>query len=140
MPFQHTTKKIKELDKAIQVNELSQIDKLENIQLSKDLKVESEITHQIDHKIEILDDNNIVAKTDTYNLAKDEDQKKTQNQYLTFNSSVLEVFLATSTNMQIDNLEYQPVYNTIADLDKANPYKSEGREPARLNQLDKQQK
>ena len=42
--------------------------------------------------------------------------------------------------MPVDNLGYQHTYNTIANLDKANLYKSEEVELARLDQLDKQQK
>ena len=75
MPFQHTTNKIKKLNKAIQVIKLLQIDKLEDIQLSEDLKVESEITFQTDNEAKDLDANNIAAKTYIYKLAKDEDQK-----------------------------------------------------------------
>ena len=44
MPFEHMANKIKELDKTIQVIELPQPDKLENIQFSKDLGVKLEIT------------------------------------------------------------------------------------------------
>ena len=137
MPLQHTTHKIKELDKAIQLIELPQMDKLEDIQLSEDLEDESEITRQIDHKIENLDANNIVAKTNTYKLAKDEDQKWVQNQYPTPDPSVLKAFLANLTSMPVHNPRYQHTYNAIANLDKADPYKSEGVKPARLDQLDK---
>ena len=63
MPLQHTINKIKKLDEAIQVIELPQINELEDIQLSKDLEDESEITRQTDHKIEDLDAKNIVAET-----------------------------------------------------------------------------
>ena len=53
------------MDEAIQVIELLQIDKLEDIQLSENLEVKSEIIHQTDHKIEDLDTNNIIAKINT---------------------------------------------------------------------------
>ncbi len=49
MPLQRTADEIKELDEAIQVIELLQADELEDIQLSEDLEVESEITRQTDH-------------------------------------------------------------------------------------------
>ena len=75
MPLQHTTNKIKELDEAIQIIELLQIDELEDIQLGEDLKVESEITRQTDHEVENLNTNNIVAKTNTYKLAENKDQE-----------------------------------------------------------------
>ena len=75
VPLPHGTNKIKELDKAIQVVTLPQIDKLEDIQLSGDLKVKSKIICKTDHKAKNLDANNIVAKTITFKLAKDEDQK-----------------------------------------------------------------
>lgn len=65
IPFQYTINKSKELDEAIQVIELLQIDKLEDIQLSENLEVKSEIIHQTDHKIEDLDTNNIIAKINT---------------------------------------------------------------------------
>ena len=42
--------------------------------------------------------------------------------------------------MPVDNLGCQHTYNTIIDCNKADPCKSEGVEPARLDQLDKQQK
>ena len=87
-----------------------------------------------------MDNNNIVAETDTYKLAEDEDQEWAQNQYPIPDFSILKAFLATLTRMPVDNPEYQPAYNAIAHLDKADPYKSEGVEPARLDQLDKQQK
>lgn len=41
--------------------------------------------------------------------------------------------------MPIDNLGYHLVYNTIANFDKIDLYKSEKVELAKLNQLDKQQ-
>ena len=109
------------MDKAIQVIELPQIEKLEDIQLSEDLEDESEITRQTDHKIVDLDANNFVAETDTYKLAEDEDQEWAQNQYLTSDLSVLEAFLANSTSMPVDNSGYQHPYNLIANLDKADP-------------------
>ena len=79
MPLQRTADEIKELDKAIQVIELPQADKLEDIQLSEDLEVKLEITRQTDHKAEDLDDDNIAAETDTDNLAEDEDQEWAKN-------------------------------------------------------------
>ncbi len=42
--------------------------------------------------------------------------------------------------MPVDNLGRQHAYDTIADRDKADPYESEAVEPARLDELDKQQK
>ncbi len=75
MPLQRPADEIKELDKAIQVIELPQADKLEDIQLSEDLEVKLEITRQTDHKAEDLDADNIAAETDTDNLAEDEDQE-----------------------------------------------------------------
>ncbi len=42
--------------------------------------------------------------------------------------------------MPIDNLGRQHAYNTIADRDKADLCKSKRVEPAKLDQLDKQQK
>ena len=41
--------------------------------------------------------------------------------------------------MPIYNLVPQHVYNTIANCNKADPCKSEGMEPAKIDQLDKQQ-
>ncbi len=41
--------------------------------------------------------------------------------------------------MPVDNLRRQYAYNTIADRDKAYPCESEGVDPTRLEQLDKQQ-
>ncbi len=73
LPLQYTADEIKELDEAIQVIELQQLDKLEDIQLSEDLEVESEITRQTDHKAEDLDAENITAETDTDKLAEDKD-------------------------------------------------------------------
>ena len=63
-----------------------------------------------------------------------------QNQYPTLDFSVLEALLANSASMPVDNLRRQHAYDTIADRDKADPCESEGVEPARLDQLDKQQK
>ncbi len=63
------------MDETIQVIELPQADKWENIQLSEDLEVESEITRQTAHVVEDLDADNITAKTDTNKLAEDEDQE-----------------------------------------------------------------
>ena len=140
VPLQRVADEIKELDEAIQVIELPQADELEDIQLSEDLEVESEITRQTDHEAEDLDADNIAAETDTDKLAEDEDQKWAQNQYPTPDPSDLEVFLANSTRMWVDNLRRQHAYDTIADRDKADLCKSEGMKPARLDQLDKQQK
>ncbi len=42
--------------------------------------------------------------------------------------------------MPVDNLGRQHAYDTIADRHKADTCESEGVEPARLDQLDKQQK
>ena len=42
--------------------------------------------------------------------------------------------------MPVDNLGRQHAYDTITDRDKADQCESEGVEPARLDQLDKQQK
>ena len=140
MPLQRTAEEIKELDEAIQVIELPQADELEDIQLSEDLEVESEITRQTDHEAEDLDVDNIAGETDTDKLAEEEDQEWAQNQYPTPDSSVLEAFLANSASMPVDNLGRQHAYDTIADRDMADQCESEGVEPARLNQLDKQQK
>ena len=140
IPLQGTADKIKELDEAIQVIELPQSDELEDIQLSEDLEVESEITRQTDHEAEDLDADNISAETDTDKLAEEEDQEWAQNPYPTTDSFVLEAFLANSARMLVDNLGSQHAYNTIADRNKADQCKSEGVEPARLDQLDKQQK
>ncbi len=128
------------MDKAIQVIELQKADKWDDIQLTEDLEVESEITHQTDHEAKDLDVNNIAAKTDTDKLVQDEDQEWAENQYPTPHSSVLENFLANSASMPVDNLGRQYAYDTISDCDKANLCESEGVEPARLDQLDKQQK
>lgn len=53
---------------------------------------------------------------------------------------MLEAFLANLTSIPINNPGFQSAYNAIANLDKANPYKSKGMESARLDQLDQQQK
>lgn len=140
MPLQRTADEIKELDEAIQIIELPQADELEDIQLSEDLEVESEITRQIDHEAEDLDADNAATETDTDKLAEDEDQEWAQNQYPTPDPSVLEAFLANSVSMPVDNLGHQHTYNNITNGDKADPCESEGVEPARLDQLDKQQK
>lgn len=71
--FQCIANKIKELNKAIQIIELSQIDKLEDIQLSKDLKFKSEIIYQTDHKAEDLDTDNVAGKINIDKLVKDKD-------------------------------------------------------------------
>ncbi len=140
IPLQRIAEEIKELDEAIQVIELPHSDELEDIQLSEDLEVESEITRQTDHEAEDLDVDNIAAETDTDKLAEEEDQEWAQNQYPTTDSSVLEAFLANWASMPVDNLGRQHAYDTIADRDMADQCKSEGVEPARLDQLDKQQK
>ena len=51
------------------------MDKLEDIQLSEDLEVESKITRQIDHEAKDLDADNIITETNTDKLAEDEDQE-----------------------------------------------------------------
>ncbi len=140
LPLQRKADEIKELDEAIQVIELPQADKLEDIQLSEDLEVESEITHQTDHQEEDLEADNIAVENDTDKLAEEEDQEWAQNQYPTPDSSVLEAFLANLASMLVDNLGRQHAYDTIANRDKADRCESEGVEPARLDQLDKQQK
>ena len=89
MPLQRTTDEIKELDGAIQFIELTQADELEDIQLSEDLEVKSEIIRQTDHKTEDLYVDNIAAETDSDKLAEDEDQEWAQNQYSTLDFSVL---------------------------------------------------
>lgn len=58
-----------------------------------------------------------------------------QNQYPTFNSSILEAFLANLAILPVDNLKHQFIYNTIANRNRADPYKFEGVELAKLNQL-----
>ena len=63
------------MDEAIQVIELTQAEELEDIQLSEDLEVESEIPHWTDHEGEDLDVNNFVAETDTDKPAENEDQE-----------------------------------------------------------------
>ncbi len=75
VPLQRTADEIKELDETIQVIELPQTDKLEDIQLSEDREVESEITRQTDHEEGDLNTDKIAAETDTDKLAKDEDQE-----------------------------------------------------------------
>ncbi len=67
--------KTKELDKAIQVIELPQVDKLGDILLTEDMEVESEITRQTNHEAQDLDADNIAASTNTDKLAEDEDQR-----------------------------------------------------------------
>lgn len=79
MSLQCTANEIKELNKAIQVIKLLQTNKSEDIQLSENLEVKSKITCQINHKLKDLDTDNIVAKTNTYKLANDGDQKQVQN-------------------------------------------------------------
>ncbi len=123
--LQRTADKIKELDEAIQVIELPQSDKLEDIQLGEDMEVASEITRQTDHEPEDRYADNIAAKTNTDKLAEDEDQKWAQNQYPTPKPSVLEAFLANSVSMPADNLRSQHPYDTIANRNKANPCESE---------------
>ncbi len=75
LPLQRTADEIKELDEAIQVIDPRQADQLEDIPLSEDLEVESEITRQTDHEEKDLDADNITAKTDTDELAEEEDQE-----------------------------------------------------------------
>lgn len=71
-PLQRMAKDIKQLDDAIELVELPQTDKLEDIQLNEDLK-ESEITRQTDQEAEDLDldADNIAANVDK--LAEDEE-------------------------------------------------------------------
>ena len=125
VPLQRTADEIKELDDAIQVIELPQADEQEDIQLSEHLEVESEITRQTNHEEEDLDADNIAAETDTEKLAEKKDQRWAQNQYPTLDSSVLEVFLANSASMPVDNLGRQHAYNAIAGRNKADRCKSE---------------
>ncbi len=89
MTLQRKADEIKELDEAIQVIELPQANELEDIQLSGDLEVESEISRQTDHEAEDLDTENIATENDTDKLAEDENQESTQNQYPTPDPSVL---------------------------------------------------
>lgn len=79
MLLQYITNKIKKLDKNIQIIKLLQTNKLEDIQLNKDLKVKSKIIYQTNHKIKDLDTNNVITKIDINKLAKDKDQKWAQN-------------------------------------------------------------
>ena len=113
---------------------------MEDIELSEDLEVESEITCQTYHEAEDLDANKIAAETNNDKLTEDEDQEWAQNQYPTYDPSILEVFLANSANMPVDNLGRQYAYNTIPDRDKADLWESEEVELTRLDRLDKQQK
>ncbi len=92
---------------------------MEDIQLSDNLEVESEITRQTNYDEEELDADNITAKTDTDKLAEEEDQEWVQNQYPTLDSSVLEAFLANSASMPVDDLGRKQAYDNIADCDKA---------------------
>ncbi len=140
LPLQRTADKIQELDEAIQVIELPQADKLGDIQLRKDLEVESEIPGQTNDEAEDGDADNIAHKTDTNILAEGEDQRRAQSQYPTSDPSVLEVFFANSDIMPVDNLRRHHTHNTIADRDKVDLCESEGVKPARLDQLEKQQK
>ncbi len=75
MSHQCTADEIKELDEAIQVIELPQVDELDDIQLSEDLEVGSQITRKTDHETEDLNALNIATKTDTEKLAEKEDQE-----------------------------------------------------------------
>ncbi len=140
MPLQQIIDEIKKLNESILVSELPQADKLEDIQLSEDMEVQSEITRRTNHEEEDLNVNNIAADTNINQLAEDEDQELANDQYPTSDPSVLEAFLANLASMPVDNLGDQHAYNTIADRDKADPCKSEGMGSARLDQLDKQQK
>ncbi len=140
LPLQRTAGEIKELDEHIQVIEPPQVDELEDIQLSEDQEVESEITRQTNHQDVDLDADNIAAKTDTDKPAEEEYQEWAQNQYSTPDSSVLEAFLTNSVSMPVDNLERQHAYDIITDRDKAYQGESEGVESTRLDQLDKKQK
>lgn len=146
MPLQRTADEIKELDEAIQVVELPQAEELEDIQLSEDLEVESVITRQADHEAEDLDTDIVAAETEHIEDKLAEDQEWAQNQYPTPDLSVLEAFLANSISMPVDDLgrqretgEYR-AYEATIGRDNADPCESEGVEPARLDELDKQQK
>lgn len=98
MPLQHIIKDIKQLDDAIEIIELPQTDKLEDIQLNKDLE-ESEIICQIDHKLEDLD---LDANNTADNIDKlAEDEKWAQNQYFSPDPSILEAFLANSISILV---------------------------------------
>ncbi len=125
VPLQRTADEIKELDNSIQVIELPEADEQEDIQLSEDLEVKSEISRQTNHEEEDLYADSIAAKTDTEKLAEEKDQQWAQNQYPTLDSSVLEVFLANSASMPVDNLGRQHAYNAIADRDKTDRCESE---------------
>ncbi len=140
VPLRCTADKIRKLDEAIQVIELPQANKLEDIQQSENLEVKWEITRQTDQKAEGFDADNITPKTDTDKLAEDEDQECPQNKYQTPDHSVMEAFVANSASIPVDVLGPQHAYNTIADRDKADLCESEGVEPARLSQVDNQRK
>ena len=73
-------------------------------------------------------------------LADEEDQEWAKNQYPTPDSSILEAFLANWASIPVDNLGRQHNYDTIADRDKADRCQSEQVKPAKLGQLNKQQK
>ncbi len=75
MLLQRKADEIKELDEAMQVIELPQADELEDIQLSEDREVESEITRQTDHEAEELDADKISAEINIDKLAENEDQE-----------------------------------------------------------------
>lgn len=51
------------------------MNKLENIQLSEDLEVKSNIICQINHNIKDLNTNNIAIKTNTDKRAEDKNKK-----------------------------------------------------------------
>lgn len=141
MLLQRTADEIKEFHEAIQVIELPQADELEDIQLSEDLEIESAITRQTDHEAEDLDAENAVTETEhaADKLAEDEDQEWAQNQYPTPDPSVLEVFLANSVSIPVIN--DAPIgYQDATSYRITDPFESEGVEPARLDQLDRQQR
>ncbi len=65
LTLQRKTDEIKEWNEVIQVIELLQAGKLEDIQLGDNLEVESKITCQRDHEAEDLDADIMSVKTDT---------------------------------------------------------------------------
>ncbi len=73
--LQRIAEEIKQWDEPIQVIELLQADKLEDIQLGEGLEVESEITRQTDHEAKDLDADNIATKTDNDKLTEGKDWK-----------------------------------------------------------------
>ena len=155
-PLQRTARDIKQLDNIIELIELPQTDKLEDIQLNEDLE-ELEITHQTDNKTEDLDldADNIAANVDK--LAKDEEWA--QNQYPTPDPSVLEAYLTNSIAIPVaSQIKQHLVFDQDVDLFESEemelfeservellkfkemkPFPVEYVEPARLEQLSNQQ-